>query len=52
MGVRRRGRELALQMLYQHELSSNDIDTIVLSFEELLQAARIEPSPPSVTTGL
>jgi len=41
MGVRRRGRELALQMLYQHELSSNDIDTIVLSFEELLQAPQV-----------
>jgi transcription antitermination factor NusB len=38
MGVRRRGRELALQMLYQHELAGNDIDTIVRSFEELAQA--------------
>jgi N utilization substance protein B len=41
MGVRRRGRELALQMLYQHELSGNDIDTIVRSFEELLQSPEV-----------
>ncbi|MGD1148320.1 MAG: transcription antitermination factor NusB [Thermoanaerobaculaceae bacterium] len=38
MGVRRRGRELALQMLYQHELAGADVDTIVVSFDELLQA--------------
>ena len=41
MGVRRRGRELALQMLYQHELAGNDIDTIVRSFEELQQAPAV-----------
>ena len=38
MGVRRRGRELAFQMLYQHEVGGNDIDSIVASFEELHQA--------------
>lgn len=38
MGMRRRGRELALQMLYQHELAGNNIETIVSSFEELQQA--------------
>lgn len=38
MGMRRRGRELALQMLYQYELAGNDIETILTSFEELQQA--------------
>ena len=38
MGVRRRGRELALQMLYQHELAGADVDTIGFSFDELQQA--------------
>lgn len=38
MGMRRRGRELALQMLYQHELAGNNVETIVTSFEELQQA--------------
>jgi N utilization substance protein B len=38
MGVRRRGRELALQMLYQHELAGVDVDTMRVSFDELLQA--------------
>ncbi|HPC83621.1 MAG TPA: transcription antitermination factor NusB [Thermoanaerobaculaceae bacterium] len=38
MGMRRRGRELALQMLYQHELAGNPVETIVASFEELQQA--------------
>ncbi|MGV8040831.1 MAG: transcription antitermination factor NusB [Thermoanaerobaculaceae bacterium] len=38
MGMRRRGRELALQMLYQHELAGNNIETIVSSFDELQQA--------------
>ncbi|HPW55347.1 MAG: transcription antitermination factor NusB [Thermoanaerobaculaceae bacterium] len=36
--MRRRGRELALQMLYQHELAGNNVETIVTSFEELQQA--------------
>ncbi len=38
MGVRRRGRELALQMLYQHELAGTDVGTMVASFDELAQA--------------
>ena len=38
MGVRRRGRELALQMLYQHELASTDVDAMFSSFDELQQA--------------
>ncbi|HPS79530.1 MAG TPA: transcription antitermination factor NusB [Thermoanaerobaculaceae bacterium] len=38
MGMRRRGRELALQMLYQHEMAGNDVETIVRAFEELQQA--------------
>jgi N utilization substance protein B len=35
MGARRKARELALQMLYQHDLSGNTPDTIVDTFEEL-----------------
>ncbi len=35
MGVRRRGRELALQMLYQTELSGAGLEQIMASFEEL-----------------
>jgi len=38
MGVRRRGRELALQMLYQHELAGTDVATMETSFDELRQA--------------
>jgi N utilization substance protein B len=38
MGVRRRGRELALQILYQQELTSADIDQIILGFEDLQKA--------------
>ncbi|OYV88406.1 MAG: hypothetical protein B7Z68_13315, partial [Acidobacteria bacterium 21-70-11] len=38
MGVRRRGRELALQMLYQHEIAGTDVDAMATSFEELAQA--------------
>jgi N utilization substance protein B len=38
VGVRRRGRELALQMLYQHELAGTDPETIFASFEELRDA--------------
>ena len=38
MGVRRRGRELALQMLYQHELAGTDPETIFADFEELRDA--------------
>ena len=35
MGARRKARELALQMLYQHDLSGNAPETIVTTFEEL-----------------
>ena len=35
MGARRKARELALQMLYQHDLSGNTPETIVSTFEEL-----------------
>jgi len=35
MGARRKARELALQMLYQHDLSGNPADTIVGTFEDL-----------------
>ena len=38
MGVRRRGRELALQMLYQHEIAVTGVEEMFSSFEELLQA--------------
>lgn len=38
MGVRRRGRELALQMLYQHELAGTQVDTILDGMEELDEA--------------
>ena len=35
MGARRKARELALQMLYQHDLSGNAPDAIVGTFEDL-----------------
>ena len=35
MGARRKARELALQMLYQHEFSGNTPETIVSTFEDL-----------------
>ncbi|HVN31399.1 MAG TPA: transcription antitermination factor NusB [Thermoanaerobaculaceae bacterium] len=35
MGVRRRGRELALQMLYQREIAGADVEAVFASFEEL-----------------
>jgi N utilization substance protein B len=35
MGARRKARELALQMLYQHDLSGNPPDTILSTFEDL-----------------
>jgi transcription antitermination protein NusB len=38
MGVRRRGRELALQILYQHDLAGTAVDEIFPAFEELQQA--------------
>jgi transcription antitermination protein NusB len=35
MGARRKARELALQMLFQHDMSGNGPDTIITTFEEL-----------------
>ena len=35
MGARRKARELALQMLFQHDMSGNQPDTIISTFEEL-----------------
>jgi N utilization substance protein B len=35
VGVRRRGRELALQMLYQREIAGTDVEDLFSSFEEL-----------------
>jgi transcription antitermination protein NusB len=38
MGARRKARELALQMLFQHDLSGNAPDMIVTTFEDLLKS--------------
>jgi N utilization substance protein B len=35
MGARRKARELALQMLYQHDVSGNLPDAIISTFEDL-----------------
>lgn len=35
MGARRKARELALQMLFQFDMSGNTIDDIISTFEEL-----------------
>ncbi len=35
MGVRRRGRELALQLLYQHELAGGEVETLTASSADL-----------------
>src|SRR6186713_1234113 len=35
MGARRKARELALQMLFQHDMSGNQPDQIIDTFEEL-----------------
>ncbi|HVR43514.1 MAG TPA: transcription antitermination factor NusB [Thermoanaerobaculia bacterium] len=40
MGARRKSRELALQMLFQYDMSGNDPEAIVLTFEEL---QRVKP---------
>jgi len=34
MGARRKARELALQMLFQHDMSGNSPDMIISTFEE------------------
>jgi N utilization substance protein B len=41
MGARRKSRELALQMLFQHDLSGNDTESILTTFEEL---QRVRPN--------
>ncbi|HSP16181.1 MAG TPA: transcription antitermination factor NusB [Thermoanaerobaculia bacterium] len=35
MGARRKARELALQMLFQHDMSGNAPDMIITTFEDL-----------------
>jgi len=35
MGARRKARELALQMLFQHDMSGNTPEMIITTFEEL-----------------
>jgi transcription antitermination protein NusB len=35
MGARRKARELALQMLFQHDMSGNGPDEIIVRFEDL-----------------
>ena len=44
MGVRRRGRELALQVLYQHELAGRGVEEILISFEDLQEAPPVARS--------
>jgi N utilization substance protein B len=41
MGARRKARELALQMLYQHDLSGNTPEAIVTTFEDLQKSKPI-----------
>lgn len=41
MGVRRRGRELALQMLYQQEMGGCEVETVIDGFEDLRLAPPI-----------
>ena len=38
MGARRKAREFALQMLYQHDIAGNPLETIVENFEDLQKA--------------
>jgi N utilization substance protein B len=38
MGARRKARELALQMLFQHDISGNSIEMVVGTFEDLQKA--------------
>jgi N utilization substance protein B len=35
MGARRKARELALQMLFQHDMAGNEPDMIIATFEDL-----------------
>ncbi len=41
MGARRKARELALQMLFQHDIAGNDPDMIIETFEDL---QRVRPN--------
>lgn len=38
MGARRKARELALQMLFQHDLSGNSPEAICSTFEDLIKS--------------
>ena len=38
MGARRKSRELALQMLFQHDMAGNETAAIILTFEDLQKA--------------
>lgn len=38
MGARRKARELALQMLFQHDMSGNEPDMILTTFDDLLKS--------------
>jgi N utilization substance protein B len=49
MGVRRRGRELALQMLYQRELAGTNVEDMFSSFDELKQ---VPPATRDFAVGL
>ena len=35
MGARRKARELALQMLFQHDMAGNEPDMVIATFEDL-----------------
>ena len=35
MGARRKARELSLQMLFQHDMSGNEPDMILTTFDDL-----------------
>ena len=41
MGARRKARELALQMLFQHDVSGNEPDDIIETFEDI---QRVRPN--------
>lgn len=41
MGARRKARELALQMLFQHDVAGNDPDEIIETFEDI---QRVRPN--------
>lgn len=38
-GMRRKSRELALQMLFQHDVSGNSPEAVIATFEELQRSA-------------